>query len=333
LKFKLFGGLPFSIVSAVAPPSLTIPYYHVVSDADLLHVKHLYAYKGVRAFTDDLEFLLAHYTPIGLADLLDQRRTGRRLPRRALLLTFDDGYREMADVVAPILLEKGVPATFFVNTAFLDNQDLCYLNKASLLIDALERASSPHLERRILERFRANAVRRSDATAAILAIDYRSRWLLDDLAAVTDVDFDDYLRRQRPYLSSADIRWLLARGFTIGGHSVDHPRYAALSLDEQLRQTIDSVAALKRAFKLGHGAFAFPHTDRGVTREFFDRLAVSGGVDLCFGTAGLIDERIATLHQRVSLELPLERAERILTFHHARRVQRMITTRSTAWRN
>ena len=45
-----------------------------------------------------------------------------KLDRRCLHLTFDDGFRELHDVVAPILLRKGIPATFFVNSAFIDNK-------------------------------------------------------------------------------------------------------------------------------------------------------------------------------------------------------------------
>lgn len=42
--------------------------------------------------------------------------------RRTLSLTFDDGYRDNFDVVAPILQRLQIPATFFITTGFIGSQ-------------------------------------------------------------------------------------------------------------------------------------------------------------------------------------------------------------------
>ena len=54
-----------------------------------------------------------------------------------MFLSFDDGLREIANEIAPLCRQVGVPATFFVNSASLDNRFLCFRNKASLLIEKL----------------------------------------------------------------------------------------------------------------------------------------------------------------------------------------------------
>jgi peptidoglycan/xylan/chitin deacetylase (PgdA/CDA1 family) len=56
----------------------------------------------------------AHIIP--LADLYDHLRTGKALPPRAVVLTFDDGYLGQYEHAYPILKEHGYPATFFVHT-------------------------------------------------------------------------------------------------------------------------------------------------------------------------------------------------------------------------
>jgi peptidoglycan/xylan/chitin deacetylase (PgdA/CDA1 family) len=42
------------------------------------------------------------------------------LPRRALLITFDDGYRSIAEVALPILRRLGLPSVFFVTGECLE---------------------------------------------------------------------------------------------------------------------------------------------------------------------------------------------------------------------
>jgi peptidoglycan/xylan/chitin deacetylase (PgdA/CDA1 family) len=56
---------------------------------------------------------------IDAADLAAALHDPERLPRRAALLTFDDGYRSMRQVVLPILHRFGAPAVLFVPTAFV----------------------------------------------------------------------------------------------------------------------------------------------------------------------------------------------------------------------
>src|ERR1044071_7430526 len=65
-----------------------------------------------------------------------------RLPKRALSITFDDGYADNYNVAAPILLRLGLAATFFVATGFLDGG--CMFN--DVVIEALRCAGGAELD-------------------------------------------------------------------------------------------------------------------------------------------------------------------------------------------
>jgi peptidoglycan/xylan/chitin deacetylase (PgdA/CDA1 family) len=58
----------------------------------------------------DLDAVLAHYT------------LGVPLPEQAVLITFDDGYRDILDNALPVLQEHGYPAVIFVPVAFMEDQ-------------------------------------------------------------------------------------------------------------------------------------------------------------------------------------------------------------------
>lgn len=328
MLFRVFGSQPASVLQALTTQHLCAVYYHVVGD-EVPHIKHLFRCKTAAAFEEDLEHLLRKYNPVGVTDVIEHVRQGRRLPAHACLLTFDDGYREIDDVVAPLLVRRGVPAIFFVNTAFMDNASMCYLNVASLLLDRLGRTAwSEGLAQQIEGIVGRRVEGPLDARAYILSVRYADRSRLDVLAAVLGVDVAAYLEAERPYLSSAQIDGLVRLGFGIGAHSIDHPWYALLPLEEQLRQTTESARTVRTRFRLNYGAFAFPHSDVNVGMAFFARLAETGLVDVSFGTGGLLDDSVPSHFQRVSLERPLVPAERILRFHHARRLTRVLTGRA-----
>ena len=67
----LLSSVPIPLSSAILGIPLVIPYYHMVSDEQVPHVKHLYRYRKIRQFTKDLDFFLAHYEPVTLNDLLE----------------------------------------------------------------------------------------------------------------------------------------------------------------------------------------------------------------------------------------------------------------------
>src|SRR4051812_32277945 len=48
------------------------------------------------------------------------RRSAGTLPARPAVITFDDGFADFAEHALPVLEERGLPATLFVTTGFLE---------------------------------------------------------------------------------------------------------------------------------------------------------------------------------------------------------------------
>ncbi|MFJ9864800.1 polysaccharide deacetylase family protein [Streptomyces sp. NPDC101165] len=58
-------------------------------------------------------------TPVTTADLAARWRSGRPLPERPVLITFDDGYEGVHRHALPVLAKHGFPATLFVSTGWI----------------------------------------------------------------------------------------------------------------------------------------------------------------------------------------------------------------------
>jgi peptidoglycan/xylan/chitin deacetylase (PgdA/CDA1 family) len=71
-------------------------------------------------FAQQMAFLhFAGVHTITLADAYDALQTGKKLPPRSVVLTFDDGYGDFATTAAPIMHRNGLIGTDFVVTGFL----------------------------------------------------------------------------------------------------------------------------------------------------------------------------------------------------------------------
>jgi len=290
---------PLTILKKLGSVNPLLPFYHMVSNEQLPHIR--YQYKKINEFKADLDFLLKYYTPVSLLDLLKSQQS---LPKNACLLTFDDGFSQMADIVAPILKAKGLSATFFLVSSFLDNQALGNRNKGALLIHAFKKLTHPaSFEMAVNTIFTKNELTYTYFEHSIIeGVKYSKKHVLDEVARLLEVDFNEYLAKNKPYLTSSQVNQLIKDGFTIGAHSVDHPLYLALSLEQQLAQTKTSLTFLKEKFSLNYRAFAFPFSDVGVSKKFFETVFQGGEVEISFGTAGSKQDSYCHHLQRIPME-------------------------------
>ena len=183
---------------------------------------------------------------------------------------------EFYTIVAPILKARNIHATVFLNSSFIDNKELFYRFKASILYEQLKDES-------------------------ILSISYKERKKLDELGLNNQVDFNAYLKNEAPYLSTNQIKELIGEGFTFGAHSLDHPLYKDLTEEQQLIQTKESVEIITSQFNLDYKAFSFPFTDDGVSKVFFDE--ISNYADITFGSAGIKEDSAKNHFQRIPMEI------------------------------
>jgi len=292
--------LPTPLMARASGMPVLLPYHHTVSDDYLPHIRGLYAYKNAGQFEADLDWLLHRYRPLDPAELIKATLEGTPLPPRSFLFSFDDGFREIHDVVAPLLVRKGVPALLFINPAFVDNRALFYRCKLSLLI---EKAKTDRTAADAIATYlKLQGPTIGELRTALLRIQYPQRAQADELGRLAGIDFDDYLRRQQPFMTTSQLQSLQAQGFYLGGHSIDHPNYRYLTPEEQHRQTVESVSFV-RGLGAPHHLFAFPHEDLPADQAFFDRLR-SEAPYVFFGVRNGLDEARNRLWHRYNAENP-----------------------------
>jgi len=252
-------------------------FYHLVSNHYLPYIAPLYKYRNAKEFENDIDFLLKYFQPVSVNDVLSHAKGEKIIEKPSFHLSFDDGMSGVYDLALPVLKRKGIPATVFVNAAFVDNKDLFYRYKAALIAD-----KKPLQQREVLN------------------IKYSEKEKLNQIALDLHIDFDTFLKEEKPYLTTEELKILQKNGFTIGAHSIDHPNFCLISEEEQIRQTLDSCRFVKENFCEEKLFFAFPFGDEGVKNSFFEKIYPQ--VDLTFATSGISSSQNGRNIGRIAME-------------------------------
>lgn len=107
---------------------LYISMYHYTRD--LKHSRYP-EIKGldVNLFREQIAFMKSNFNIVTMEQVLEAISTKEKLPEKALLLTFDDGYADNYTVAMPVLEEYGVQGSFFIPGKTFTTHQLLDVNK------------------------------------------------------------------------------------------------------------------------------------------------------------------------------------------------------------
>lgn len=288
-----FGSLAKSIRKLQHIPFL--PFYHSLEfQASIPHISPIYSPRKVEEFKNDLDFILQYFKAISLEELILFKNGEIRFDRPVFHLSFDDGLREVYELAMPILIEKGIPATLFVNPDFIDNKALFFRYQLALM-STQQIGNIP--------------------SASFLEI--RNHEAFEQFTNQYNIVFDSkpFLREYQPYMTFSQVEDWVSKGFTVGGHSMSHPNYQYISLERQLEETVKSVDYVMDSFQMKYRAFAFPFEDLGVKKAFFEK--IEKRVDISFGTSGVKSDDIPFHYQRTCMEKGRRTAADIIRSEYA----------------
>lgn len=116
---------------------ISIIEYHYVRDLKKSRYPEI---KGldVGLFKNQLDFILKNYQVVRMEDLIGAVKFKKPLPENALLLTFDDGYRDHFEFVFPILKELGIQGSFFPPARAIQKHQVLDVNKIHFILASVE---------------------------------------------------------------------------------------------------------------------------------------------------------------------------------------------------
>ena len=231
---------------------LILCYHSVVADR---HWDDRFFYRNTVAaedFQKQLEWIGKVFRPASLAELLDHLNGAKRLPRRSVVITFDDGYRNNLTIAAPILQKLGVPALVSVATDYIGTDRILWSDEVNRRVyfwprptlpmpdseSGIETAPMPATRQGREEL--ASAVRRR---AKKFDQTQRDRYL-DTLRQEPCPALDGASKELLGFMTWEEVRQLTRRGIDVGSHSATHPilsRVLEARLDWELRASKERI--------------------------------------------------------------------------------------------
>lgn len=296
-------------VGALFQSRIVVLMYHRVAepatDAQLLSVTP-------QRFAGQMEHLRRHYPVLSVQELSQRWKSGR-FPRRAVVVTFDDGYMDNLQVAAPILDQLGIPAIVFITTGALATGMVFWWDELENLL-----LRSPKLPLELCVRIETAVYRWNLGTAASISTQeslvYRT-WNVDErgdptprhrayrelhrllrpLAAPRREEVFQQLRvqagstaagTQAPRgMTSEEVRALAGyRLMEVGAHTVTHPQLAALPTDMQQHELNESKRSLETLLGRAVTAVAYPYGDPASVSEQTVTAAREAAYELAFTT-------------------------------------------------
>ncbi|WP_119065670.1 polysaccharide deacetylase family protein [Aggregatilinea lenta] len=211
-------------------------------------------------FEDHARYLSENFRVVSLRQMLGELRSGN-LPERTLVITFDDGYRDLYHYALPILREHNLPATIFLNTAVVGATDKLWPNKIAYVANKLGASRVAYQARRQWGK-RLHLPYGANIPEII--------WALNERVHPREIhDFVDALCRDhhltlpdenssRIYLDWAEITSMRSAGFEFGNHTHDHVNLALLSEQEQEEQIVKAKEIISQHLGLHEMPFAYP---------------------------------------------------------------------------
>lgn len=211
----------------------------------------------------------------------------RRLPPRALAVTFDDGYRGAFECAVPVLRGLGIPATFFLNSDFVANRALFW---RCLYVEAV----------RSLGPTRVVALVREAWTEGAPGLDEESLrvWLREHydpvrVPAVLNRAIEEAGRNahtlaseHRPFARWEDWASVRGAGLRFGNHSADHSLLSRCDPARQRETILRGRSELLERLGEGWIPFAWPHGHPGSWDEASLEAVRATGHPCAFAGAG-----------------------------------------------
>lgn len=215
-----------------------VVYHHIAEQEDPLTSK-LGVVTRPDVFEKHIKHFARHFDMVSGSDLVSGT-----LPRKPLLITFDDAYRSVLDTASTILKTANAPSLFFVNPATLLGSSLPVDNILSLAAEVLGMQQVIALLN--INEAGLTSVRRLIGNVVPKWTQAQLAHAKQQLCAAMGTDELELRRTSKLFLGVSDIKTFAGLGIEVGNHSMSHPFFRSLSANELEREIVQSRELLEK---------------------------------------------------------------------------------------
>lgn len=270
-RFRIAGALGRSY-------GLRCVVFHNIAESQTAFTRGIRVTVSARQFETALRYLTAYYNPISLQDVLTDC-DGRGLPKRAVLVSFDDAYASVYEIGVPLCRKYRIPAAFFVNASVLDNRRLlpdnliCFVT-STMGFSAVS-AAARSLPGRETTTLRSLTQVFGEFLPSLSLAERES--FLCEVRRIARINETRIAEEARLYLTRQQLRELHAANCEIGNHTYTHTHCRRLTRADLITEIGMNKAELEDITGRPVRAFSQPYgSSEDLTPELLEHLSDSG---------------------------------------------------------
>ena len=235
--------------------------YHRVCPND-----NTWSYTGLspKYFEKQMKYLRTNFEILSLETLGQYIQSGESLPKKSVVITFDDGYKDNFLYAYTILKKYNIPATVFLATGFIGTDKLLWWDKIGYV---LENTSVKEFELDTIGHYKLNSL--ADRIIATNRITEQIKSIPDENKHHTEKELLKTLEVEIPpglgnnlLLNWEEVAEMSTGGISFGAHTVNHPILTNLPIEQAKSEIMISKKDLEARLDRPVTTFSYPNGDR-----------------------------------------------------------------------
>ena len=211
--------------------------------------------------------ICACYSPVSMSHVADWLAGQRQLPKSALAVTVDDGYRDFYQVAYPVLREYGIPATVYLVSDFVNRSCWLWVDQvrygflhAQVPMFRMDLAGQPPRSFHLGTAEMRQAAARAVIEAAKEISNAERLRLLKMLPGELGVRLPEEAPPEYEALRWDEAREMAAAGIEFGAHTRTHPVLSKLAGERELAIEISGAKRqIEQQIGLAAEHFCYPN--------------------------------------------------------------------------
>jgi len=214
-------------------------------------------------FKLQMQYVKKHFNPVTFNDLIEFQNGNKALPKRPIIITFDDGHLDNYTQAYPILDSLSIPATIFLSTNYIGSNKIFWFDWVAYCIyRTTEKSLSINNNDFEIAIGSDVSTRRSNATQLLIylmSIDNESRLMcIEEINQKLKVCLLNEDKEKSAVLNWEQVTEMLDNNIEFGSHTVSHPILSKLNIESLKAELSESKKEIESKLNINVDIIAYP---------------------------------------------------------------------------
>ena len=229
-------------------------------------------------FEEQVKYIKRYFNPITFTDLKNLIDNNLTIPKRTILITFDDGFEDNYTNAFKILSKHSVKATFFVSAGLMGQDELFWFERINYILRNTSESTIENIDGTIIDLSENKnlSINKISETMKLFSNDKMRAYILN-LEKKLGIQYNESDLNFSKTMNWEQIIEMSDAGMEIGSHSYNHPILSRLSLEELKEELSLSKITIEKHIGKKVISLAYPNGDDASVGKTVEEVANNTG--------------------------------------------------------